>query len=49
MKKLKILGILLIMAFTLSACAKPHMVKCPECGHTFDAQDEANWIDRDQH
>lgn len=38
MKKLKIWGVLLVMAFALSACATPHMVKCPECGHVFDAQ-----------
>ena len=38
MKKLKIWGILLVMAFALSACA-PHMVKCPECGKVFDARD----------
>jgi len=38
MKKFKIWGILLVMAFALSACATPYMVKCPECGHVFDAQ-----------
>ena len=29
MKKIKLWGILLLMAFALSACATPHMVKCP--------------------
>jgi hypothetical protein len=39
MKKLASWTILLVMALTLSACAKPHMVKCPSCGNVFDAQD----------
>ena len=48
MKKIKIWGVLLLMAFALSACATPHMVKCPSCGHVFDPADQANWVDRDQ-
>jgi len=40
MKKIKIWSILLVMAFALSACAPTaHMVKCPECGHVFDTQE----------
>jgi hypothetical protein len=37
MKKLAIWTTLLVMAISLSACARPHMVKCPHCGGTFDA------------
>ncbi len=48
MKKLKISGLLLLMAFALSACATtPHMVKCPECGKVFDSQNHK--VDRYGH
>lgn len=41
MKKCKIWGVLLVIAFALSACATAHMIKCHEYGHVFDAQDHA--------
>ena len=42
MKKLASWTILLIIAFALTACAKPvHMVNCPDCGAVFDAQQHA--------
>ena len=47
MKKIKMIGVLLVMAFALTACATPQMVKCPECGHVFDAQEHQ--IDRYGH
>ncbi|MBD1400310.1 hypothetical protein [Pelovirga terrestris] len=47
MKKLAGWSVLILMVLVLSACGgKPLMVKCPNCGSVFDAQEHIIELDK---